>query len=57
MRNRKSPFKGRQLTAEVILRAVCWDLGVFNRVQFETRRFRVRSSLSEQLWKVGTTGF
>ena len=28
-----------------------------NRVQFETRRFRVRSSPSERLWKVGTTGF
>jgi hypothetical protein len=31
--------------------------GFLNRVQFETRRFRVRSSLSERLWKVGTTGF
>jgi hypothetical protein len=30
---------------------------MLNRVQFETRRFRVRSSPSERLWKVGTTGF
>ena len=28
-----------------------------NRVQFEIRRFLVRSSSSERLWKVGTTGF
>jgi hypothetical protein len=28
-----------------------------NRVQFETHRFRVRSSPSERLWKAGTYGF
>jgi len=33
--------------------------GVFrlNRVQFETRRFQFRSSLSGRPWKVGITGF
>jgi hypothetical protein len=28
-----------------------------NRLQFNTRRFRVKSSPSERLWKAGTTGF
>ena len=28
-----------------------------NRVQFETRRFQFRSSLSGRPWKIGTTGF
>jgi hypothetical protein len=28
-----------------------------NRMQFETRRFQFRSSLSGRPWKVGTTGF
>ena len=28
-----------------------------NRVQFEIRRFRFRSSLSGEPWKIGTTGF
>jgi hypothetical protein len=28
-----------------------------NRVQFETHRFRARSSPSGWLWKAGTTGF
>jgi hypothetical protein len=31
-----------------------WEL---NRVQFEIRRFRVRSLPSARAWKTGTTGF
>jgi len=33
------------------------DAAILNRVQFEIRRFRIRSLPSARAWKTGTTGF